>query len=198
MSTVIYIPTWATFNRIPTNAPHEKLAALNALLTSAGIITEDLVAGSFNPVWFDLQDLDLGGGPLVRGANPEDLAEVTPITNASFLTLQHVALALTIGGDVLGFPAGFFVIPDPTAEVPAYLPDRDPEAEPATTTHTWQSWYQSGNPNDYPIQIDGIWYGAIENYHQTDSRMLASQWYPWLLTGGQIVQSLPTDQGPME
>lgn len=152
---ILKIPTWATFYHIPLDAPDIGLAALNAALGTS------LEKGDSNPVWADLQDLDLGGGPLTRGTTPESLAEVTPIANAQFITKDQMALAVAVGGDAEGAVL-WLEIPSPTDEVPAAFPNRtytdnsDPE-NPTEATHTYESYFAQGNWT-YPKEIDGKYY----------------------------------------
>lgn len=175
MAVVIKIPTWVTFNRIPLGTPAAGLAALNAALGTS------LAIGDSNPVWADLQDLDLGGGPLVRGAGLLDLAEVTPLENLSFLSLPQVQLAVVVGGDVLGMPV-YFVVADKTAEVPASFPNRtyfveDPEdpENPTETVHTWETYYD-GMPGHDPIEIDGAFWCSSANTWNLGQPLPASAW----------------------
>jgi len=124
MATVIKIPTWATFNKFPAGSPAQGLAILGAVFQTTFNV------GDTNPVWNDLQDLDLGGGPLTRAATLDGLAEVTPMSNLSFLTSSQIQLAVAVGGDVIGCPLWFKVAEaDYTNEVPAALPNRTYESQ---------------------------------------------------------------------
>lgn len=178
MATIFLLPTWTTFNKIPADAPADGLAALNFALGLTGTDNE-LVIASENPVWKDLQDLDLGGGPLTRGGSAEAMAQVTPISNASFLTVDQCGLAVAVGGDVQGFPC-FVEIPVANLgdEVPATFPNRsytvladpdDPDSG-VETVHTWETWEPH---HKLSVEILGNKYKALA----TSVKYLdASQW----------------------
>lgn len=175
MAVVIKIPTWATFARIPSGAPTTPLAALNIALGTA------LIEGDTNPVWYDLQDLDLGGGPLTRGSNLSDLATVTPIENKAFLTIGHCQLAVSVGGDVEGYPV-YFAIADIDTDVPAGWPNREwtdatDEENPVQVVHTWRTWYDGMPGHDpYFSSTDNTYYCSSANTWDRGEPMLASVW----------------------
>lgn len=170
----IKIPTWATLFKIPVGTPVQGLAALNQALGTS------LSVGDPNPVWYDLQDLDLGGGPLTRGENLEDLAEVIPITNASFITVQHAQLAVVVGGEIEGMEVWFELDPlDMTDEVPATFSNRtypNPEnLEGDQLVHTWETWGRNGNSHA-PVQIGEKWYKSNADANNLGQPMPASLW----------------------
>lgn len=175
MSLIIKIPTWATMARIPAGAPDAGLAALNSALQTT------LAVGDFNPVWYDLQDLDLGGGPLTRGSQLEDLAVVTPIENTAFIGIANAQLAVIVGGDIEGMQV-FFELDDLDGEVPVSFsnrtytePNADPEAKPVEHVHTWATWGSDGK-NHAPIQIGEKWYKSNSDVRNLGQPTAAHEW----------------------
>lgn len=152
MAVIIKIPTWCTFNKIPVGTPALGLTTLNAAMGLS------LAEGDANPVWADLQDLNLGGAPLNRGALLTALAEVTAIQNTAFLLPAQIQLAVVVGGDVIDAPLWFKVAEaDYGNDVPAILPnatkeaavldeseepvlDEDGEPTYETVAKTWVEW----------------------------------------------------------
>lgn len=177
MATIIQIPTWATFNKIPPGTPADKLATLGALL---GIT---LNVGDANPIWPDLQDLDLGGGHLkYRGSTMEELAEFIGIENTSFLTIPYIQMAVAIGGEVELYPVMLELPADLDTEIPASFPNRiihslDENEQPVETIHTFASYF----PPEVRREIDGTvyspaqaWAGQVQGAHLKASEWVAS------------------------
>lgn len=186
MATIIRIPTWATFYKFPEDTPSVGLAALNTMLGT------NLSAGDVNPVWPDLQDLDLGGGPLTRGAGSESISQVTEIENTSFLKVTQAALAVGIGGEIDGWEV-VFEIDDLTAEVPASFPDRTYTEDEVTNTHTWATWGLDGNrPDLAPEQIGDKWYRTSQLGSSLGAPMPASQWVPAMSQGLVVLKAKPS------
>lgn len=177
MSIVIKIPTWATFNKIPVGTPVEGLAALNLALGTS------LQVGDPNPVWTDLQDLDLGGGPLTRGETLDSLSQVTPISNSSFITLDQIGLCVAVGGEAEGVQVLFEFTDEASldAEVPSSWPNRtwmdltDPD-NPVEVTHTFKTWCEHGSPNNYPQKLGDKWYLPNNNWQNSGLLLPASTW----------------------
>lgn len=169
----IDIPTWTTFNKIPVGTPDAGLAILNSVLGLS------LVVGDDNPVWRDLQDLDLGGGPLTRGSEMESLSRVSDITNAAFLTVEQCGMIVAVGGEVQGFPAYVELLPAQlTDEVPATFDDatyevpidpNDPDGGSNTVTHTWATY----EPNHPLAEFSGKHYKELATER---TYLPASQW----------------------
>ena len=177
MPLIIKIPTWATLSRFPVGTPEDKLAILSNVLQT------DLQVGSFNPVWYDLQDLDLGGGPLTRSSNILGLAQVTPISNTSMITINHAQLAVIIGGDIEGMEV-YFELDSLENEVPETFTNRiitntdlsDPENPVITTSvHTWETWGRNGDSHA-PKQIENKWYKSNSDANNSGIPLPASLW----------------------
>lgn len=197
MAVVIRIPTWVTFNKIPVGTPAVGLAILN------GALGASLSPGDANPVWQDLQDLDLGGGPLTRGQTLDSLATVDEIQNAAFLEIAQVQLAVALGGEVDGMLV-YFEIDDLTDEVPAEFPNRtytvlsDPEdlGSGVETAHTWETWgaYEGDSAGDLPVQVGEKWYRTSRDRNNGGDYMPASAWVPASQSGLVVLQSLPEEE----
>lgn len=141
MSVRLFIPTWATFNRFPSGTPDAGLKVLSAVFGTTFSVGDD------NPVWRDLQDLDLGGGPLSRGSSLTDLAEVTQIENDSFLTFSQIQLIVAVGGNAKDMPLWFKIAEaDYSQSVPAVLPD--------SADKTWEDWTEVAHSGPW----DGYYY----------------------------------------
>lgn len=183
MSVKIKIPTWCTFNKIPYGTPPVGLATLNAALglSLTAASAPGANDGSPNPLWADLQDLDLGGGHLkYRGQTMEELAEFVGIENTSFLTIPYLQLAVAIGGEIENYPVFFELPADLDTEVPAAFPNRvvvtmdEQSGEPVETVHTFATYY----PEQLRTQIDGTWYAPAQAFAGSlvGSLFKASEW----------------------
>lgn len=175
MPLILSIPTWATFNKIPVGTPPTGLGALNYALSLS------LVEGDDNPVWPDLQDLDLGGGPLTRGSLLTDLAQVTPIENTSFIGVSNAQLAVAVGGEITGMEV-YFELDDLGDDVPESFPNRsyaDPESvdpeNPTMIVHTWATWGSAGDSHA-PELIGDKWYKSSADAANLGQPIPASCW----------------------
>ncbi len=185
MAVRIYIPTWATFRRFPAGSPADGLAALAATL---GL--NQFQPGDVNPVWEDLQDLDLGGGSITRGQTLLDMSHVSEIENATFITIQHIGLVMAIGGEVAGYPV-YFQIDDPAAATPEGL-YRSQAADGGQLT--WAEWMR---PDLQPlIEHAGKYYKAAVNEH--GAPLPASAWFRLVASGAVVILSASELQTMLE
>lgn len=98
--TYIWIPSALTLNKVTTATA----AIINAVHTALSLPL--VSAGDLNPYYFDLNDLDMGGAPFTRDAEP-GMAVCGPIENLSYLPLDYVSLIVAFGGEVEGLPVWF-------------------------------------------------------------------------------------------
>lgn len=172
MALVLHIPTWATFNKIPAEAPPGGLAAINAATGTP------ISVGDPNPVWSDLQDISLGGGWFLRPHAMGEIARSSPIENTSFLEPRQAQLAVAVGGEVTGMDV-YFELDNLDEEVPASFANRTylvpGGGEPQEVVHTWATWGCEGG-NHAPVQIGDKWYKSSSDARDLGRPIPASQW----------------------
>lgn len=207
MATIIKVPTWVTFNKIPYGTPSQGLAVLNAALGTSLVAASAPGApdGSSNPMWPDLQDLDLGGGHLrYRGNTMDELAEFVGIENTSFLTIPYIQLAVAIGGEVENYGVMLELPANLDAEVPASFPNRsyatiddsDPENPvESTVVHTYATYF----PEQLRKEVEGTVYVPAQAYagRLTGDTFKASEWVAsglTVLTRSQFQAILPAPE----
>lgn len=150
----LWIPSMLSLSSLSAEA----VAVINAVHTAIGrpLVTE----ADQNPYVMALNDLDMGGAPFTRDAQP-GMAVCGPIENMSYLPLPYVQLIVAFGGDIEALLV-WFELDDLTDEVPASFPNRTYESgtieAPATSVHTWTTWGVAGNGSHAPRQIGDKWY----------------------------------------
>lgn len=165
----IWIPSFLTISTLTTEAA----ATVNAVHTALGLPGTSFQAGDQNPYILTLNDLDMGGAPFTRGVGSE-LACCGPINNKSFLSVNYLALIVSFGGEVEGYPV-WFELTD--ISLPCPFSTEDPK-------ETWETWGVSGDSH-VPIQVGDKWYRSSA-VGQSGALLNASAWVP-LLSGGQVV-----------
>lgn len=164
--TYIWIPSALTLNRLTA----ETAALVNTVHTAVGL-PAGFAAGQTNPHYLDLNDLDMGGAPFTRDAQP-GMAVCGPIENLGYLPLDYVSLIVAFGGNVEGLPV-WFEIDD--IEAPCPFSDSD---------ETWETWGTFGQSH-LPVEIGGKWYRSVA-VGQSGQLLDASAWVP-LRSAGQLV-----------
>lgn len=177
----IWIPSALTLNKLTT----ETAAIVNAVHTALSLPT--VSAGQTNPYYLDLNDLDMGGAPFTRDAEP-GLAVCGPIQNVAYLTPQYAQLIVAFGavaaqmlgigaGDIEGMPV-FFELDSLSGEVPASFPGRTYTTgtigNEVTHVHTWETWGVVGE--SHRSQLIGDKYYRSSNYGQAGTTLHASEW----------------------
>lgn len=164
----IWIPSQLTLNRLT----EQTAAIVNAVHAQIG---KPLVqVGETNPYYLDLNDLDMGGAPFTRDAEP-GLACCGPIENLNYLALDYVSLIVAFGGDVEGM-AVFFEIDDINETCPFSDPDE-----------SWATWGTFG-PSHVPQQIGEKWYRS-NAVGESGALLHASQWIPYMVGGGVVLSA---------
>lgn len=147
--TYIWIPSALTLNKVTTATA----ALINTVHTALSLPL--VTAGQLNPYYFDLNDLDMGGAPFTRDAEP-GLAVCGPIANLSYLPIEYVRLICAFGsvsaqvlgisaGDIEGLPV-WFEISDVKAVCPL-----------GNGTETWETWGTFGESHK-PVKLGTKWY----------------------------------------
>ena len=165
--TYLWIPSILTLSTLT----QEAVGIVNAVHTAIGkpAVTVD----SLNPYYFVLNDLDMGGAPFTRDAEP-GMAVCGPIANLSYMPLSYVALICAFGGDVEGLPV-FFEIADVKAICPF-----DPNSK-----ETWETWGTFGESHK-PTKIGEKWYRSSD-VGASGQKMDASQWVGYMQAGGVVL-----------
>lgn len=166
----LWVPSMLTLSSLSTDAAN-LINAVHAQIGRPSVTTADQ-----NPYVMALNDLDMGGAPFTRDAEP-GLAVCGPIANLSYLPLDYVALIVAFGGEVEGLPV-FFRLDDLTEEVPATFPNlmytTGPINDQVMHVHTWETWGVFGESHK-PVEIDGVWYRP-STYGAAGTHLLASEW----------------------
>lgn len=176
--TYIWIPSALTLNRVTA----ETAQIINAVHSMIGRPT--VTAGDLNPYYFDLNDLDMGGAPFTRDAEP-GLAVCGPIENLGYLPLDYVRLICTFGqvaaqvlgisaGDIEGLPVWFELtdIETPCPFAPAPVENEEPE--------TWETWGTYGDSHK-PVKLGTKWYRS-NAVGASGALLNASEWVNMGLT----------------
>jgi hypothetical protein len=164
--TYIWLPSGLTLNKLTT----ETAAIVNAVHTAIGAPL--VTAGQTNPYYLDLNDLDMGGAPFTRDAEP-GMACCGPIENLAYMALDYVSLIVAFGGQVEGMPV-FFELDDIEAECPF-----------SDSNETWETWGIFGESHK-PVQLGDKWYRS-SNVGESGAVLLASQWVPYRQAGGVVL-----------
>ena len=158
MALTLLIPSWATLYQFPTSDDPVTAVSDNATIDAglailSALLGAPFVRGDVNPMWPQLQDLDLGGGPLTRPESLVDLAVATEISNDTLIKKDVLQLLIAIGGQIEtpGMQT-WFKVTDLNALVPLNIPGSteeqqvyDEELEPIpdefeTVNLTWAEW----------------------------------------------------------
>jgi hypothetical protein len=171
--TFIWIPSMLTLSRLSAEAA----ATINAVHTGVNQATgsslkTDYTEGETHEYYLPLNDLDMGGAPFTRDAQP-GMAVCGPIENVSYLDLNYVALICAFGGDVEGLPLWFEL--DDITEVCPF----------SDSNETWETWGTFGDSH-VPVQLGGKWYRS-NCVGESGAKMHASQCMGYRAAGGVVL-----------
>lgn len=158
--TYIWLPSSLTVSKLTV----ETAAIVNAVHTAVGL-PAGFSAGDTNPHYLDLNDLDMGGAPFTRDAEP-GMAVCGPIVNLGYLPLDYVALIVAFGGDIESLPV-WFEVDDIDTDCPFST---------ATPKEKWATWGTFGESHK-PVQLGGKWYRSCA-VGQSGELLSASDWVP--------------------
>lgn len=166
----LWIPSCLSLSTLDSQA----VSIINA---AHGAIGRPLVStASQNPYIMALNDLDMGGAPFTRDAEP-GMACCGPIENLSYLNLDYVSLIVAFGGDIEGLPVFFELSSNPAST--------DCPFSTTTPKEKWSTWGTFGESHK-PVKIGSKWYRS-NAVGESGTLMNASAWVPLRNSGALTV-----------
>lgn len=161
----------------------EAVDIINPVHTAIGRPT--VTTADTNPYVLLLNDLDMGGAPFTRDAEP-GMAYCGPVVNLAYLSPSYAALIAAFGGDIEAMSVFFELTEAQLAEpVPDTFPERTYlDEQLVEQTHTWNTWGVFGESHK-PVQYGTNWYRSV-NYGAAGTPLNASHWVGYLNAGGAV------------